>query len=173
MLRLVIPAVLGCALLASACRLTSDGGIVGVFTPGATGRVEFVTTTFAGGRAMIHTERVDSAQSTVELEGCTQPIGGGNCTQDFRVVRSIAKAELDSIFRLVSSPQFRAVRDSYERVSDIVPPDDMQVRLEVTVHERRRTITWSRGAAPPDILEHLKCLVSAAGGSLVLCAAID
>lgn len=164
--------LLGLALVASSCRLTSDDGLVGVFTPGATASIHITTTTVAGGHAMVVTEVVDSAQATIERFTCTKSVVGGPCDEQSHFVIPLTQANLDAIFALVSSPAFRAVRPSYPRVGDLTPPDLMQARLDVTVRERSRTITWERDAVIPNILLDLRCLISTAGGSLALCAEV-
>lgn len=162
--------LLALAFVAVSCRLASDGGVVGVFTPGASANIHVTTTTLAGGHAMVVTEVVDSARATLEKVTCTKSVVGGPCDEQSHVVIPLTQANLDALFGLVSSPAFRAVRPSYQRIGDLTPPDAMQARLDVTVHERRRTITWERDAVIPDILLQLRCLISTAGGSLALCA---
>ncbi|MBC7897339.1 MAG: hypothetical protein H7066_18120 [Cytophagaceae bacterium] len=163
--------LLALVLIASSCRLTSDGGVVGVFTPGAAARIEITTTSVAGGHAMILTERVDSARATIEASTCTQSVVGGSCDPgNIPLLRTVTQAQLDAIFGVVTSAEFRAVRPSYRRAGSIIPPDLMQVRLDVTVGERSRTITWERDAVIPSVLNDLRCLVTTAAGSLILCA---
>jgi hypothetical protein len=165
--------LLGVALVATSCRLASGAGILGVFTPGAAARIEITTTSVAGGHALIVTERVDSAQATLEKVTCTQSVVGGSCEEESRFVIPLTQDHLDALFGTVSSTEFQAVRPSYERAGDLTPPDVMHVRLDVTVRERTRTVTWERDAIIPDILLELRCLMSTAGGSLVLCEEVD
>lgn len=174
-MRLAVHSLFGLALLAGACRLTSDAGIVGVYTPGAAGRLEFRMTEFAGGHLSTGRVVVDSAHATIETRSCSQPVTSSSfCDLDAnRQLRSIARAEIDSMFRIVTSAPFRAVRAVYENVSGIIPPDAASVQLDVTVNERTRTITWERNSSPPRILTDLQCLVLSSGGSLALCAPVS
>lgn len=171
MSRFAVPRLLGLVLVASSCRLTSDGGIVGVFTPGAAARIEITTTSVAGGHAMVLTERVDSAQATIASSACARSVVGGSCDPGSTpLVRTVTQAQLDALFGVVTSAEFRAVRPSYQRAGTITPPDLMHVRLDVTVGERSRSITWERDAAIPSVLSKLRCLVTTAAGSLIVCA---
>jgi hypothetical protein len=140
-----------------------------VFTPGAAARIEVTTTTVAGGHAMIVTERVDSARATYSSSSCSQPVVGGTCNPVVQPARTLGQAELDALFGLVSSAEFRAVRASYRRAGSVVPPDAMQVQLDVTVGERSRTVTWERDAVLPNVLLELRCAISSVGGWLGLC----
>ncbi len=169
--RASIPRLVGLALIVSGCRLTGDDGVVGVFSPGAPARIEITTTVVAGGHAMIGIERVDSAQATIKTSTCSQPVVGASCEPaDISVVRVLTQSQLDALFGVVTSGEFRAVRASYRRPGNVVPPDFAEVRIDVTVGERTRRITWERDAVIPRVLDDLRCLVAHAAGSLILCA---
>lgn len=175
MSRSVVQGLAGVALLVTACRLTNDAGVVGMPAIGAKGRLEIVTTVVAGGHATITTQVVDSVRSTIAASSCSQSVVGGPCTMmEGASTLTIGRPQLDSIFRVVTSAPFRALRSSYPRLGNDVPPDAASVRLEVTVHERTRTISWERNSSPPRILTDLTCYVSTGGAtSLALCAPVS
>jgi hypothetical protein len=175
MSRLLIPGLLGLALISGACRLGEDGGVVGTVDRGATGRIEVITTSVAGGQVMTWTQVVDSARGTLEARACRQSVVGDPCVEVAPPVTSaIHRAQLDSIFRVVTAREFRRVRSTYRRPAGVVPPDAAHVRLEVTVQERTRVITWERNSSPPRILTDLACLISTGGStSFGLCAVIS
>lgn len=76
---------------------------------------------------------------------------------------------LRDLFARTLRADFRALKSRYVRLPGETPPDPAHATLELTVHERRRTITWDQEATIPLALTDFLCLLRAARGDLLLC----
>ena len=155
-------------VLSTAC--ADDDGVTGVFSPGASGLIVLTTVRAAGGHLDHETITVDSATARFEVVHCRTGGSQSACLDQQRTQGDVSPALIGQLFAITQTPDFMKLRESYDRASDVVPPDGSTSQLTVTVAERTRTVRWTSGAELPQILVRFQCWLDAARGSLVACA---
>lgn len=142
----------------------------GTPAPGAPAQIVLTSMSWAGGRAYYDETRIDSATARFSVRSCIQSPGEPTCVPSGMVREGpVLPSLLRALFARTLRADFRALKPRYVRPSGETPPDPSTARLELTVLERRRTITWDQEATIPLALTDFLCLVKAALGDLLLC----
>ena len=154
--------------LSAAC--ADDDGVTGIFSPGASGLIVLTTVRAAGGHLDHETITIDSATARFEVVTCNTSGIQSACVDQQRRQGDVSPAYIGQLFGIAQTPDFKNLREAYDRDGDIVPPDGSTSQLTVTVAERTRTVRWASGAELPQILARFQCWVEVARGSLIVCA---
>jgi hypothetical protein len=155
-------------ILSTAC--ADDDGVTGVFSPGASGLIVLTTVRAAGGHLDHETITVDSATARFEVVNCRTSGAQSACLDQQRTLGDVSPALIGQLFGIAQTPDFTKLRETYDRASDVVPPDGSTSQLTVIVAERTRTVRWQSGAELPQILVRFQCWLDAARGSFIACA---
>lgn len=155
-----------CAMAACA----GEPSPTGAPAPGAPAQVVLTSISWAGGRAYHDETRIDSASGRYSVRSCIQSPGEPTCVPSGTVREgSVLPSMLRDLFARTLRADFRALKPRYVRPPGATPPDPATATLELTVHERRRTISWDQEAMIPLALTDFLCLLRAARGDLLLC----
>lgn len=164
--RLAAGALVLCALVACA----GEPLPTGTPAPGASGQIVLTSMSWAGGRGYREETRIDSATGRYSVQSCVQSPGEATCDPSGAVREGAVLANvLRDAFARTQRADFRALRAHYGRPPGVTPPDPAQATLELTLNERRRTITWDGDATIPMALTDFLCILMAARGDLLLC----
>jgi hypothetical protein len=142
--------------------------ILGVPSPGAPARIMTTSRQFVGGHEYIDTLMVDSASARYDTFRCSEPFLGG-CAAPIRTSATVTAEYIDLVFGRAQSRDFQRLDSEYSLRTTYNPPDGGGARLTVTVGERTRIITWTRGAELPGELTAFLCQFASAGGSIEHC----